>query len=62
MAPFPWVELDESREKYTYDIHPFSTFRSDKRKEKKKAQQQMQQKPRRLSCYLRVSHKKVSHL
>jgi len=32
MAPFPWVELDESREKYTYDIHPFSTFRSDKRR------------------------------
>lgn len=31
MAPFPWPFLIELREKYTYDIHPFTTFRTDKK-------------------------------
>ena len=31
MAPFPWNLLKELREKYTYDIHPFTTFKTDKK-------------------------------
>ena len=31
MAPFPWPLLVELREKYTYDIHPFTTFKTDKK-------------------------------
>ena len=37
MAPFPWNLLKELREKYTYDIHPFTTFKTDK-KEKQNSQ------------------------
>ena len=32
MAPFPWTSLDDLREKYTYDIHPFATFKASDRK------------------------------
>ena len=46
MASFPWVELTELREKYTYDIHPFTTFRAEKKREKLKSQRQMN-KPRK---------------
>lgn len=47
MAPFPWPELIELREKYTYDIHPFTTFRAEKKRARLKAQKQAQQKPRK---------------
>lgn len=29
LAPFPYRKVGELREKYTYDIHPFSTFGRD---------------------------------
>ena len=29
LAPFPYRKVGELREKYTYDIHPFSTFGQD---------------------------------
>ncbi|XP_066915732.1 TBC1 domain family member 30-like [Clytia hemisphaerica] len=45
MASFPWVELTELREKYTYDIHPFTTFREEKKREKLKLQRQMNKPP-----------------
>lgn len=35
MAPFPWTCLIDLREKYTYDIHPFSTFTAEKDESKK---------------------------
>ncbi|XP_012560587.1 TBC1 domain family member 30 isoform X1 [Hydra vulgaris] len=34
MASFPWKMLVELREKYTYDIHPFTTFNTEKKAEK----------------------------
>ena len=34
MAPFPWATVTELREKYTYDIHPFATFKTEKKTEK----------------------------
>ena len=34
MASFPWKMLVELREKYTYDIHPFTTFNTEKKIEK----------------------------
>ena len=38
MAQFPWQQVEDLREKYTYDIHPFSTFNNDNdRAEKKRA-------------------------
>ena len=47
LSPFPWSELTELREKYTYDIHPFTTFRTEKKRAKLKAQKLQQQKPRK---------------
>ena len=38
MSPFPWTTISELREKYTYDIHPFSTFNGNKKSDKKHPQ------------------------
>ena len=35
MAPFPWTAISDLREKYTYDIHPFTTFRAERKNERK---------------------------
>ena len=34
LAPFPYRKVVELREKYTYDIHPFSTFGKDNTNER----------------------------
>jgi len=39
ISSFPWSTISDLREKYTYDIHPFSTFNADKKLEKKIIQQ-----------------------
>ena len=45
MAPFPWNLLKELREKYTYDIHPFTTFKTDDKKEGKQASEHAAPRP-----------------
>ena len=39
MAPFPYRKVVELREKYTYDIHPFSTFGKDNSDERSNGRQ-----------------------
>lgn len=45
MAQFPWSAVSELREKYTYDIHPFATFRADRKGDRKSSQKKTQPKP-----------------
>ena len=39
LAPFPYRKVVELREKYTYDIHPFSTFGKDNSDERSNGRQ-----------------------
>ncbi len=39
IAPFPYRKVAELREKFTYDIHPFSTFNKGNSEERISAQQ-----------------------